>query len=62
MVETIASLRLTAGTDLELLEILSTHVLTTTPAETAVSDAASAIESLASKRAEHFDNDESNTD
>jgi len=38
--------------DLELLDILSEHIMKISPAETAVKDATSAIEALATKRVE----------
>lgn len=53
---TARSLRDADGTDVELLDILSKHILTVRPAETAINKAVSAIEALAAKRAESSDN------
>jgi len=52
---TVAALRNREGTDTGLLDILAEHILTMTPADKAVADAASAIEALAARRAEEPD-------
>ncbi len=59
---TVNTLREADGTDVELLDILSEHVLTVTPSKTDLSDAVSAIETLAAERAETPDNGTANHD
>jgi len=54
------SLQSDKDTDVELLEILSAHILTMTPAATAVSDAAKQINLLAARRAEAKQGDNPN--
>lgn len=46
------SLKSDPNADKELLDILSMHILSSTPLETAADDAATAIQELAQKRAE----------
>ncbi|ADJ29241.1 hypothetical protein Nwat_2426 [Nitrosococcus watsonii C-113] len=58
--EFLKDMRGTEGTDVELLDILSEHILTVTPSETAVNCAASAIEVLAKERAEVLGGSSSN--
>lgn len=48
--------------DSDLVEILSDHILKLAPAESAVSDAVKAIETLAEKRAEKPDNGQADHD
>ena len=55
IVQVIAELREASETDVALLDILSENILTITPTNTAVNDAVSAIESLATKRAQAKD-------
>ena len=56
----VENMRNSGAIDGPLFDILAQHILTTTPAATAVTEAATAIEELARKRAEGFSNDEAN--
>lgn len=58
----VSKLRHDVQVDIELLDILSEHIVTMAPAETAVNDAIKAIEVLAEKRAEEPDNGPANND
>jgi hypothetical protein len=59
---TVAALRNCEATDTELLDILAEHILTMTPAANGVTDAASAIEALAARRAEGPDHGDAGYD
>jgi hypothetical protein len=58
----VAKLRDDVQIDIELLDILSEHIVKMAPAETAVNDAIKAIETLAEKRAEEHNNGPANHD
>lgn len=55
--EVVSSLRAAKETDTELLEILSRRILTMTPSQSAVADALSDIQNLASMRADRPEDD-----
>ena len=59
---TILKLREVGQVDIELLDILSEHIVKMAPTETAVNDAIKAIEALAEKRAEEHNNGPANHD
>lgn len=56
------ALREEDATDAELLDVLADNIVKLAPVETAVADAASAIEALASKRAEEAEDDPADHD
>lgn len=58
----IEALRNAEGTDIDLLDILSRHIVTMNPAGSAIADAMTDIEALAAKRAGETNDDGANHD